>query len=351
MSARGIVSRKLRDAANSSRFSSSAVPPRTLLLTGDEHYISKDGKSRTVYKLEGRVTDCNLDLSYSNVAIEETYDIEKAKKKISLVSPVPPKEGSSASDTQVDLFSFDLQEINNGYKTGAGTGSMTWESSVAMSLYFTQNPHELKGNVIELGSGVGMGAILSKVAKELSSYEDNMSVTCTDVNDDVLEMLQHNMDKAAKSPGLFENDNVQIKKLDWFDYGGDGRKPNDEKEQYDTIIASDCAYLPKQVNPLSETIAQLLGEKSKLHMFAPINRTVIYQLTETLKETKHMHVQVENIELSKKRIKEEEYTCDKVQEDSRGTSRFVHITAWHSSCIDQDNMTGERQHKSMSDID
>jgi predicted nicotinamide N-methyase len=151
---------------------------------------------------------------------------------------------------------------------------MTWDSSVCMGLYFAHNPLELKGEIIELGSGVGLGGILSTVAKELSPDADDVSLTCTDVNDEVLGMLEHNMDKAAESPGYFDNDNVHVKKLDWFAFVNN-ETTTEESKQYDTIIASDCAYLKSQVNPLSETTDKLLGKESKLHTFAPINRTVV----------------------------------------------------------------------------
>lgn len=71
------------------RFASSISSPRTiapLLLTGDERFISEDGKSRTVYSLDFRsmmdfkVTPANV------VVLEETYGIENVKKKISLVA-------------------------------------------------------------------------------------------------------------------------------------------------------------------------------------------------------------------------------------------------------------------------
>lgn len=321
MSARGLVSRKGQHFASAISSPRMAAP---LLLTGDERFISEDGKARTVYSLDLRSIDSRARQVYDFV-LEETYDIENANKRISLVAPLN-KEGSHSDDASVDLFSFDLQEINNRYKT-AGTGSMTWDSSVCMSLYFAHNPHELKGKIIELGSGVGLGGILSTVAKELSSDADDMSLTCTDVNDEVLDMLEHNMDKAAKSPGLFENDNVHIKKLDWFDFVNN--KATEDSKQYDTIIASDCAYLTSQVKPLSETIDKLLGNESKLHMFAPVNRTVVYELTEMLKEAKRMNVQVEDIDLSKNRIKSEHCSA-KINESSCGTSRFLHITACRS---------------------
>jgi hypothetical protein len=44
-----------------------------------------------------------------------------------------------------------------------------------MGLYFAHNPLELKGEIIELGSGVGLGGILSTVAKELSPDADDVS--------------------------------------------------------------------------------------------------------------------------------------------------------------------------------
>lgn len=100
------------------RFASSISSPRTiapLLLTGDERFISEDGKSRTVYSLDFRSMDFKV--TPANIfVLEETYDIENVKKRISLVASLN-KESSNSDDASVDLFSFDLQEINNGYKT------------------------------------------------------------------------------------------------------------------------------------------------------------------------------------------------------------------------------------------
>ena len=382
MAARALVSPRLRGAAKTassdrrlansgslpyrsdctnSGLSTLITPPPAapaLLLAGDEMFISQDGKSHTIYRLEGIKSE-----SFRNVVLEESYDIEKARKKMRLIGPVEltginntqDDKTPTAINEQADLFSFHLQEINNGIQKGAGTGSMTWESSVAMSLYFTENPHELKGNVLELGSGVGLGAIM--VAKELSSNTDEVSVTCTDVNDEVLEMLEHNMEEAAKSStsGLFENSKVQIQKLDWFDFVGNDDKTKYSSKRYDTIIASDCAYLPSQINPLSETISKLLGTDvgQKVHMFAPANRSVIYELTDELRGKKNMNVQVESIELSKKRVKSEARASNYTQEPKErpgGISRILHITAWHTNSADRTNNTYDEE-KSMFDID
>ena len=350
MSPRGLVSSRLRSASQRCIAPTPTTPP--LLLTGDEHYISQDGKSHTVYKLEGGIRECGKSgSSRGDVILKESYDIDKASKQISLIGPSSNQE-QTATDEKVDLFSFDLQEINNGYKNGAGTGSMTWESSIAMSLYFTKHPEELRGDVIELGSGVGMGGILSKVAKELSQEGDDVSVTCTDVNDDVLEMLEKNVDQAAKSPGPFKTDNVHIEKLDWFDYVGKYEFRKEEPKQFDTIIASDCAYLHSQINPLSETITKLLGKESKLHMFAPANRSVVYDLTDELRETKQMNVHVEDIEISKNRIKADKVTSfsDLESHEECRTSRFIHITAWYADSFDQ-GTNCDKKKDSMHDLD
>ena len=329
-------------------------------------FISQDGQSHTIYRLEGR--PISTQGPFRDIVLEESYDIEHAIKKMSLICPsivnganIRPDNMDARTNTKdAAVFSFQLQEINNGVQRGTGTGSMTWESSIAMSLYFTENPHELKGNVIELGSGVGLGGILSKVAKELSSDTDGVSVTCTDANDEVLQMLGHNMEAAANSSarGLFENDSIHIQKLDWFDFVGNEDKVQERSQQYDTIIASDCAYLRSQVNPLSETISRLLGKegehKQKLHMFAPVNRAVVYELTDELRDSKNMKVRVESIELSKHRIKKTEKTSTfsvESSEGSRGISRFLHITAWHAKIADQAHSCDSREKESMIDID
>lgn len=178
--------------------------------------------------------------------------------------------GDSKSDSELaGIFSFNLQEINHGVQNGSGTGSMSWDSSIAMGLYFAVNPNELHGNVLELGSGVGLGGILSSMATNII-HRDNLashkkSVTLTDANDDVLNMLQQNMEAAAKSSHDISRDNICIQKLDWFDFLGDmqnnpGASLGSDRG-YNTIIASDCAYLRSQIEPLSETISRLLGNK------------------------------------------------------------------------------------------
>lgn len=242
-----------------------------------------------------------------------------------------------------------------------------------MGLYFAVNPDELRGNVLELGSGVGLGGILSNAATNMihgdTSDSSTRRVTHTDVNEDVLKMLQINMDAAAKSNG-FARDNICIQKLDWYEFLGDSQttSTNDaslqDADRYDTIIASDCAYLHSQIAPLSETISKLLGNKrggETLHMFAPYNRAVVHELLEELHHKKEMHVHVEDIEMSKYRIRQGggirgkgQFWNDGPKEALRdmtcGASKFLHITAWHKTGLEIAEETHRVQYQ-ITDID
>ena len=247
-----------------------------------------------------------------------------------------------------------------------------------MGLYFAMNQSELRGNILELGSGVGLGGILSNIA---TPTHDNgsakRSVTLTDINDDVLEMLEQNIDASSKTASLggLSRDDISIQRLDWFDSlleGGSSQTiTNSDYGRYDTIIASDCAYLRDQIIPLTETISKLLGkrrrgkeEKKKLlHMFAPYNRGVVHELIDKLQK-KDMHVDVEDIELSKYRIKQEtasgcfsktsffEGQQSKLWSDMPTfCSKFLHITAWHKTEEEIDEERNDKEQHAINDID
>lgn len=249
-----------------------------------------------------------------------------------------------------------------------------------MGLYFAMNQSELRGNILELGSGVGLGGILSNVVTPThANGSAKRSVTLTDINDDVLHMLEQNITHASSkstSLGGLSRDDISIQKLDWFDSlleGGSSQTiTNSDYGGYDTIIASDCAYLRDQIIPLTETISTLLGkrrgkeeEKKKklLHMFAPYNRGVVHELIDKLQK-KDMHVNVEDVELSKYRIKQEtasgcfsktsffEGQQSKLWSDMPTfRSKFLHITAWHKTEEEIDDERNDKEQHAMNDID
>ena len=347
------VDRRAAAHSSSSDATTSMMETPPLLLEGDKMYISQSGKSQTVYRLKEGSASSN----YKDFILEESYAIERARKKMSLLL---------ASLKSSSTFSFDLQEINHGVQNGSGTGSQSWDSSVVMGLYFGMQPEELRGHVLELGSGVGLGGILS-----LSSYimannvnhggtaaaaaASKKSITLTDVNEDILNMLQRNIANASNASSCsFVKDNICIDKLDWFDFlGGDMHAPEDRR--YDTIIASDCAYLRSQIEPLIGTISALLGNKrnEKFHMFTPYNRSVVHELIGALRQKGDMCVKVDDIELSKYRIKQDVDGCVPKPAAIRGIldddnvpceSKFLHVSAWRKGLGVNDRRRG-------SDID
>ena len=427
------------------------TPPPLLLLEGDSMFISRaTGKSRTIYRLANSPNN-----RHSDLLLEESYDIERAQKRMSLLgnnngrcpasasmgkdgitkSPSPDlssstKEGGeNCASYNVNLnltnvlFSFDLHEINHGVQNGCGTGSMSWDSSIVMGLYFAVHPDVLRGNILELGSGVGLGGILSNVAISMAINNINIippqmpqdmehdcthdaqdgtavrsrakkSVTLTDVSDDVLAMLQDNVVNAAAAqesyPSIAKDVGIKIQKLDWFDFIQDKSKPNNHDQCYDTIIASDCAYLPSQIAPLSTTISKLLKKRRQdddddamLHMFAPYNRGVVHDLIDELQNQSDMHVEVSEVELAKYRMKKQQsdngnnYSSDENQQfkfkqrhywnneglrdndDSTAAScrefKFLHIRARHKTEMELSNEVWQRKREQqdyqMVDID
>lgn len=321
------------------------TPPPTpqLLLEGDVHHISSDGKSHTYYRL----------LSSSNkedsLLLEEVYDIENARKDITLLQTTTADNDDEAKCQEV-IVSFPLQEINHGIQNGAGTGSMTWDSSIVMGLYFGLQPETLYGNdVVELGSGVGLGGLLTYYASSTTNNNnknkgnegvvDRMSsLTLTEINQDVIDMLRYNTAAASKATTVAarhhpRHQQLHIEEMDWFDFiENKGQKNGHDKEKkYDTIIASDCIYLPSQSKPLSETIVKLLRIEKKghhhvqqnqeeeqqqqrqqamAHIFSPYNRGCIQDLIHELQEEKKMDVNIETLELSKFRVKSSSFSSD-----------------------------------------
>lgn len=121
-------------------------PSPTLLLEGDELYISH-GKSHTVFRLKYN----NGKQQHSDVRLEESYDIERACKQMSLIIGTDSRDYQHAND----IFSFHLQEINHGVQNGCGTGSMSWDSSIGKicishendSFFFAKNIQQVSYRV------------------------------------------------------------------------------------------------------------------------------------------------------------------------------------------------------------
>jgi hypothetical protein len=209
-----------------------------------------------------------------------------------------------------------IQEILQGIGT-VGTGATTWESSLVMALYFGQHlyPRRL-GHVLEIGAGVGVGAVLlSHVLSHHRPYNDDnvlwndhpwvSSITLTDGSDACVQQCRTNI-RQAWSPTL--STQVQVSKLDWNDDDEEDGSTMETKSlhtsrptTYDTIIACDVCYLYDDIEALSRTIQRRLKQPQGVaHLFGPYNRGAFQYLIERL--GKDMDVTVEYLGLQRYRM-------------------------------------------------
>lgn len=326
--------------------------PDTLLLEGDEFYISSDGISRTYYKLKSWSTNGNGDEQHSitPVSLEEQYNLKRASKtfivrrddscNISSSLPNVARLGSP-------LSKFELQEIDQGVLGSAGTGATTWESSIAMSLYFSSNPNLLLGNVVELGSGVGLAGLLSQMAP--TALSKMQSLTLTDGSNEVLEQCRRNLNQIEQS-GL----PIHVQNLNWHDFVDGHNTAGKPANRYDTVLASDCAYRYSDVAALAATMTALCrkNETSRIHIFSPYNRGALHKLVQHLKDDCGLQVEIDWIEMSRFRLKPRQdmrvHHENECSIASSNTAKFLHITAWHQDSISRGDGKGN---DCLSDID
>jgi predicted nicotinamide N-methyase len=390
-----------------------AVP--MLLLEGDEFFVNHDGVCRTYYELvgEGRQSpladkeEFHQHNKYSFLGLEEAYHLKSAKKMFVLrtkdilsreINQQPLTNMDSKMNQQKDdstlvlskraqgvvrlgraLERIMLQEIDQGVFGSAGTGATTWEASIGMALlYHSSLTPLLKGRVLELGSGVGLGGILlmqqldseSQAGGTTHQGVDAMaSLTLTDGNDEVLRECRHNWHchRAYQQQQHHSTTPVPlyIRHLDWH------APPTitSDEQRYDTILASDCAYKHTDIVALAATMKLLLRPTGKIHIFGPYNRGALQQLVLELK-MQGMDVQLNGLEMNRYRLKSAQQsnsneggsttTSNKDDEESvycsRNTVQFLHITASHRSTTTRSGHryeeSGERsQHQSLQDID
>ena len=274
-----------------------------LLLEGDEYCLSPDGVATTRYELNVRTEVLG---QQSSAVIEEIYDLERAHKTFFLQSGGGSGSLSHTNTAAGTSFPLEIQEIPscNGLLGKAGTGATTWEASIAMALCFSLQPNLLKGNVIELGSGVGLGGILS--ATYASHYSELQSWTMTDGNSQVLQHCRQNLNRllltsssAPSSSTAHDLPHLSVAKLDWNEVS------LEHVQQYDTVVACDCAYLYSDIDILASTMISLIkpGSNSRIHIFGPNNRGALQELVQHLKKQPSLDVTVHTLTLTRHRLR------------------------------------------------
>ena len=357
------IQHMIRRSSSSSSSSDLSLPSRTtveqsgpapplLMLEGDRFELSADGISRTAYRLKYPAKSGLL-------VVEELYNINKATKKFILRRSNANHQ--DAHDTyalrrpryppnpSIDLGSayqiVELQELAATKVDAVGTGAMSWESSIAMSLFFRYNSHLLSGHILELGSGCGHGGIL--VLSQLfssarwkgkhwpvsgdRSCPSVESFVFTDYQNEILAQCARNIHIAFSQSSIPSQVHFQTEILDWNSFATEDGMPSGDLPQYKTILASDCAFRYCDIEALSETIVRLLSirQDAAFHTFGPINRGALHSLIDALK-TKGMGVEVETLEMERLRLmpsRSSNICLEIAQQASTGIAKILHITA------------------------
>ena len=347
--------------------------PPILLLEGDQFCVSDEGVARTLYQLEGQAAPSRN--SYL-LAIEELYNLSDSTKDFIVRQDGRLSEPCVSKDQREVLLgqhaqglvrigpcltSIKLQEIDEGenlFSGRAGTGATTWEASIAMGLYFANHPEQLRGHVVEVGCGMGLGGILNyKVMEANATGGDweafpelcNRSITLTDGNIDVVEQCKKNVRQNMRndrnflqgpiSSGARPTSPIQVGKLDWNDFVSLDEKAH--QKRYDTVIACDCAYLHNHVSVLSRTLQGLLKKENgkhpprpTIHLFGPYNRSALHEVIRYLSDELGMHVMLESVEMSRFRLKPFQHSQRKMLQTvkldecafaSKASAKFLHV--------------------------
>lgn len=321
------------------------------MLEGDTFQVSADGISRTLYKLRNHGAH-GKGISNKRLMVEELYDIKRAKKTYVLREEhdagirahsaqylyTPNETGAGAGTVNLGskYCSIDLQELDSSNVESLGTGVLTWETSIASSLYFASNPTLLSGHVLELGSGCGLGGILTQTACRASLQDFGLdhqrlrwidTFAFTDCSPEILDQCRRNV--AIVSHGMMGHVSCHTQLLDWYNVASGCHK----YQQYDVVLASDCAYRYLDIEPLSQTIATLVGKaEGRLHFFGPLNRGALHELIRMLREKHRMVVDVECLEMERYRLLPARQKNERVADcASSSVAKFLHVMARHQS--------------------
>lgn len=278
-----------------------------LLLEGDP-LIDCDGVAHSLYTLES---------PKSNVSIQESFCFKTCDKTFTFLEL--EKEGTVKKGQRYHnhLNIIKIQEIPHGLQN-YGTGSLTWESSIIMSLYFTIHPDKLHGKILELGSGCGLGLLTWNVGNALDSRIN--SFTFTDYSTQVLTQCQENIQRHLNLLP-FE---INVQYLDWYDCQDDAK--SQRTLMYDTLIASDVAYRNQDLEALKATIKQFLRFGSCAHIFGPMNRSTLQNLIHELEHDEYLDIETEVLKVSRRRLLSRDPLTDYIAEPDSTTILFLHIS-------------------------
>lgn len=145
-------------------------------------------------------------------------------------------------------------KAENG-QTLDSTGLTLWKASEAMCTYLVDNANIVKGkSVLELGAGLGLCGILCHcLGASRVILTDGDTNTLSQMRDNV------NMNVSESKTCTNKSSNISCHQLLW---GRNVKNFLDTFGQFDVITASDVIYLDEVVEPLLDTVVELLETSS-----------------------------------------------------------------------------------------
>jgi predicted nicotinamide N-methyase len=158
------------------------------------------------------------------------------------------------------------------------TGLTLWRASHYLCEYQLEHHQKLfqeNKRTLELGAGLGLNGILSW--KLMTRKNDSSQVCITDGDSDALVQLRENVNRNRSSPSVddYDSSKVSCHQLIWGKESATQFLTQIAKNQkYDIIIASDIIYSLVIVEPLWQTVEQLLKKEGGIFIMAYARREV-----------------------------------------------------------------------------
>lgn len=190
------------------------------------------------------------------------------------------------------------------------TGLSIWSASVLLGRWIYKNRHSFKDKrVVELGAGCGLPGLCAAV------FTDCKRVTLTDVHQNTMDNLKHNVSLNEKAIGTTK---VEMRKLDWA-------KPDTWEghvQAYDILIGSDLVY-DKDVVPIFLNILKSLLRPSGTFFYTTaVDRAGRGELAKALVKNGFKMIAVKNCPADYRRnplIGKSEKECDLILVDLKDT--------------------------------
>ncbi|EFA80249.1 hypothetical protein PPL_07074 [Heterostelium album PN500] len=150
-------------------------------------------------------------------------------------------------------LSVNLYVLNSASTDYDLTGQVIWPAAKMLTRYIVNNSNIYDPNnpILEVGSGVGVcGLFLARLGKRC---------ILSDYNDIVVDLLKMNIEQSTKDG----YPTCECIKLDWSNQSDieNTFKQSTNSEGFDTIIGSDVVYWQSSIEPLFQTVNQLLSHK------------------------------------------------------------------------------------------